>query len=86
MNQVLTIYKEKFDAITDKLLSLAGSGKKLYIYPHISADGDALGSSLSLALLLAQMDIDAQVIASEAISDKLSFLPYEGLFKSSMDR
>lgn len=81
MNQVLTIYKEKFDAITDKLLSLAGSGKKLYIYPHISADGDALGSSLGLALLLAQMDIEAQVIASEAISDKLSFLPYEGLFQ-----
>lgn len=81
MNQVLTIYQEKFDAISDKLLSLAGSGKKLYIYPHISADGDALGSSLGLALLLAQLDIEAQVLASEAISDKLSFLPYEGIFQ-----
>lgn len=81
MNQALTIYWDKFEAITDKLLTLAGSAKKLYIYPHISADGDALGSSLGLALLLAQLDIQAQVLASEAISDKLSYLPYEGIFQ-----
>ncbi len=80
MNQILTDYREKFTAITDELLTLAGSEKKLFIYPHISADGDALGSSLGLALLLLEMGINARVVANEAISEKLSYLPYEGLF------
>lgn len=81
MSQILTDYREKFTAITDELLTLAGTTKKVFIYPHISADGDALGSSLGLALLLLEMGVNAQVLASEKISAKLSFLPYEGLFQ-----
>lgn len=80
MSQILTDYQEKFDAITDELLLLAGTDQKLYIYPHISADGDALGSSLGLALLLSKLGIESAVLASEAISEKLDYLPHEHIF------
>ncbi len=77
MGQILTDYTEKFDAITDELLTLAGTKKKVFIYPHIGADGDALGSSLGLALLLTQIGVEARILGSEPVSDKLAFLPHE---------
>lgn len=45
------------------------------ILPHISADGDAVGSSLGLALALSHMGKHADVFLEENISYVFSFLP-----------
>ena len=79
MSLMQSDYLSKYEAITDTILTLAGSDQILYIYPHISADGDALGSSLGLALILAKLDVKARILTSEELSEKLAFLPHHGL-------
>lgn len=49
--------------------------EKIAILPHLSADGDALGSSLALALALEKLGAGARVYMEEAIPAVYSFLP-----------
>lgn len=51
------------------------SAGRIAILPHISADGDAVGSSLALALALSHMGKTAIVFMEENISFVYSFLP-----------
>ncbi|NJP40969.1 bifunctional oligoribonuclease/PAP phosphatase NrnA [Oscillospiraceae bacterium HV4-5-C5C] len=68
-------YLPSFAAITDQLLSCRNQEQTVYIYPHINADGDALGAGLGLAQLLKQCSVQAVVLTSEPLPSKLSFLP-----------
>lgn len=53
---------------------------KILIFPHIYADGDALGSSLALALALSKMGKKVKVIIEEPISYLYKFLDFKDLF------
>lgn len=51
------------------------SSKKVAVLTHSNPDGDAIGSSLALALALSQKEIDAQVIIPDGLPDFLRWLP-----------
>lgn len=68
--------REGLCRIAERLLSFADQDSSLVIlYPHVSADGDALGSAQALSLALARLDIDNLVLADEPPAQKLQFLP-----------
>lgn len=48
----------------------------IYILPHVDADGDALGSSLALAVALTKLNKNASVILEENVQETYNFLPY----------
>jgi phosphoesterase RecJ-like protein len=55
--------------------TLLASRKKVVIIPHRSPDGDAMGSTLSLYLLLKKLNHDAVVIAPNDFPEFLSWMP-----------
>lgn len=68
-------YIPLFAKITDLIMTLAGQERFLYIYPHINADGDALGSALGVLQLVEQLGISCRILVSEPVPAKLDFLP-----------
>lgn len=58
-----------------RLKQLLEHARKAVITCHISADGDALGSSLALSRVLTNMGIEAKVITPDSVSANLQFLP-----------
>lgn len=52
-----------------------GEASKVAILTHTNPDGDAIGSSLALALALAKKGIDTQVIIPDGLPDFLRWLP-----------
>ena len=59
----------------NRIISVLNSSKEIAILPHIQADGDALGSSLALALALSRMGKSVKVILEEDIPQVYNFLP-----------
>jgi phosphoesterase RecJ-like protein len=59
-----------------KLISEAGS---IAIYPHVSADGDAIGSSLALGLALKNLGKKVVIYLEEDIPSVYRFLPEDEL-------
>lgn len=59
----------------DKIANLVKRAKKIAILPHIAADGDAVGSSLALAIELAAMGKQVSVLLEESIPQVYDFLP-----------
>lgn len=51
------------------------SAKRVAVLTHTNPDGDAIGSSLALALALGKMGIDAQVVIPDGLPDFLRWLP-----------
>jgi len=51
------------------------------ILPHISADGDSIGSSLALAISLRSMSKCVDIISEEAIPENYMFLPDSNTIK-----
>ena len=51
------------------------SSSRVAILTHSNPDGDAIGSSLAMALALSQRGIDAQVIIPDGLPDFLRWLP-----------
>ena len=51
------------------------SSKRVAVLTHTNPDGDAIGSSLALALALNRQGIDAQVIIPDGLPDFLRWLP-----------
>ena len=68
-------YIPVFAKITDLIMTLRDQARYLYIYPHVNADGDALGSSLGILLLMEQLGVRCRILTSEPVPDKLGFLP-----------
>ena len=56
--------------ISDHILS----AKKVYIFPHVSMDCDALGSGVALTLGLRSLGIEAYIIIEDAIGKNIEFI------------
>ncbi|MFA5839467.1 MAG: bifunctional oligoribonuclease/PAP phosphatase NrnA [Candidatus Margulisiibacteriota bacterium] len=63
-----------FDQIRKKLKSV----KTAIIAAHVDPDGDAIGSSLALAMLLEKMRIKATVYSKDNVPEIYNFLPRSG--------
>lgn len=64
------------EAGTAKILkNWISTSSRVAILTHSNPDGDAIGSSLGLALALSQQGIDAQVIIPDGLPDFLRWLP-----------
>jgi phosphoesterase RecJ-like protein len=62
--------------IINTIVNIAQEPGFIYLYPHVGADGDALGSSLALLLVLEKLGYKARLLVDEPVSPKLRFLPH----------
>jgi phosphoesterase RecJ-like protein len=62
-------------AIVDSLLGPAGRSDGVVVYPHIGADGDALGASFGLSAALQRIGIRSLVVLEEPPTAPFGFLP-----------
>lgn len=60
-----------------KVKELLATRKKMVIVPHKGPDGDAMGSTLALKLLLEKQDHEVHLIAPNDYPDFLKWLPYQ---------
>jgi len=63
------------EGIARSIRRLIETAKKVVVLTHTNPDGDAIGSSLALALALGKMDLDAQVVIPDGLPDFLRWLP-----------
>lgn len=63
------------EAIAGTIRDWIKSTKKVAVLTHTNPDGDAIGSSLALALALVKIGIDAQVVIPDGLPDFLRWLP-----------
>jgi phosphoesterase RecJ-like protein len=70
----------------EEIAEIIRNNKSIAILPHVSADGDALASSLALGLALKKVGIESRIILEERIPWVYEFLPgremsalYDGL-------
>jgi bifunctional oligoribonuclease and PAP phosphatase NrnA len=61
--------------VLEKIISVFNTSENIAILPHISADGDAIGSSLALAQALVKLNRKAVVFLEESIPAVYNFLP-----------
>jgi len=61
--------------ILNEIVSVLKKSNKILILPHVSVDGDGLGSSLALALALKKMSKEVNVYLEEEIPYVYNFLP-----------
>ncbi|MCX7746893.1 MAG: bifunctional oligoribonuclease/PAP phosphatase NrnA [Clostridia bacterium] len=61
--------------IINKIISILKEAGSIAILPHVSADGDALGSSFALALALQKMGKNVKVYIEEEVPYIYGFLP-----------
>jgi Exopolyphosphatase-related proteins len=59
----------------NRIIPIIKRASRIAILPHISADGDALGSSIALALAIKKLGKTADVYMEEEIPQVYSFLP-----------
>ena len=59
----------------NRIISILQESDKTVILPHVSADGDAIGSSLALAMLLRKLGKKPKVLLEEDIPYIYGFLP-----------
>lgn len=59
----------------ERIAQAIRTAESIAILPHVSADGDAVGSSLGLALALSHMGKHVDVFLEENVSCVFSFLP-----------
>lgn len=67
--------------IAEALLCRADREGLVILYPHISVDGDALGSALALFLALEKIDVPSLVLLDEEPPQKLAFMTARNTFK-----
>lgn len=59
----------------DEIISVIGNSRRIAILPHVSADGDALGSCFALGLALRGLGREADIYLEEEIPYVYGFLP-----------
>lgn len=65
---------DRLRQLAEILLACRGREGAVYLYPHVSVDGDALGSALALGLALEQAGIRFRLPLDEPVPPKLDFL------------
>lgn len=65
----------RLDELITLLISLKNQPGAIYLYPHTGIDGDALGSSLALLMVLRKAGVNARFLYDEVIPAKYAFLP-----------
>jgi phosphoesterase RecJ-like protein len=73
---------DKFYADFGKTLKRANS---YLVMPHVSADGDAVGSALALCYFLNAMGKASRLVMDEKVPDKYAFLDEDGLIEVYSD-
>ncbi|HHU07538.1 MAG TPA: bifunctional oligoribonuclease/PAP phosphatase NrnA [Clostridiaceae bacterium] len=73
--------EKRLHNILNEILPLRNTADEVFIFPHVGADGDALGSGLSLAAALNTLNIKALVLADEEPISSLEFLPRQDLLR-----
>ncbi len=63
------------NTVLNEIIDVVKKSNNIVILPHISADGDALGSGLALALALSSLNKNVVVYLEENIPQLYSFLP-----------
>jgi bifunctional oligoribonuclease and PAP phosphatase NrnA len=66
---------DQMEQIASRLLSARNQAGSVYLYPHIGVDGDALGASLALLLVLRRAGLPVRLFLDEPVPDRLVFLP-----------
>lgn len=70
--------------IPRKLISLIGDNDAFLVVSHLRPDGDAVGSSLALALVLERLGKRVAVFNQDRVPDNFAFLPGAGKVFSSL--
>ncbi|MFV8838209.1 DHH family phosphoesterase [Salinimicrobium soli] len=65
------------DKDISKVKELLAHPRKIVIVPHKGPDGDAMGSTLALKILLETLDHDVELIAPNDYPDFLKWMPYQ---------
>jgi phosphoesterase RecJ-like protein len=63
------------ESVKQRINEWLDQSKKVAILTHTNPDGDAIGSSLALALALKKRGLDAQVVIPDGLPDFLRWLP-----------
>ncbi len=58
------------------------NAESIIVLPHVSADGDAIGSSLAMGYLLKTLGKNIRVVMDEPVPDKYAFLDIENLLET----
>lgn len=60
----------------EKVIELIEGAKVILLFPHSNMDGDALGSSVALAIALRSIGKEASVFVDEEVPDNIAFLDH----------
>ena len=60
--------------VMEDIIKLIKNAKSAVILPHISADGDAIGSCQAMRCVLSDMGINAVIYAEETVEERLYFI------------
>ncbi len=71
--------------IPDELIRILNSESRFLIISHINPEGDALGSSIALALALRSKGKDVRVVNIDGVSSIYRFLPYSDIVEKKID-
>lgn len=87
MKDLIVFLPLTFMALTvqQQIYELLKKSNSILIVPNKNLDGDAVGSALALALILEKMGKKYEIACSETPSEKLSFLPKIGRFKTDIE-
>lgn len=58
----------------EEIANVIDKGEVFLIFPHISVDGDSLGSSTALCLALRKIGKKAHIVLEDKIAQNLKFL------------
>lgn len=73
-------------SILNEIISKIKTARSIAILPHISVDGDGLGSSIALAMAVNRLDKDSAVYLEEDIPYIYEFLPTGNLVRSFQEK
>lgn len=77
---------ESAAAIAGHLLLMISSSKEVQIFPHVRVDGDCLGSSAAIAMVLKLLGIRARIYMDEPIPERLEFIGIEPILFEIYDQ
>jgi len=72
--------------VSPELLNLIKESKNFLIVSHINPEGDAVGSSIALALGLKKLGREVYILSKDPLPEALKFLPSSDLFKQKIPR